>query len=107
METAIYFLRYALPIVISTTAVLLLALVNVFVLPCFLPARLAERMEVLAYSILYVGPWIFSLVFLCSFYGFELLKENWTYARIIFLISVGLLIIALLLNVLFLPKVKC
>ena len=63
-------------------------------------------MEILAYSLLQAGPIAFVVSFLFFFFGIELLKENWSYARVMLSIDVVLIIIGIVLDVTFLPRIK-
>jgi len=106
METLAYFLRYLIPSIVALIAVLLLALFNNLVGPVIWSGRLVDRMEVLSYSILIAGPIAYAICFLISFFGIELLKESWPYAKAVFTISCILAIIGIVADILFLPKMR-
>jgi hypothetical protein len=106
METASYFLRYISPILLSLITVVLLAVFNYCFCRVFVPERVAEPMEVLAYSILYAGPLAYALSFVFFFYGIELLRESWMFARIVFSVDVLLMLVGLIVNVAFLFRMK-
>jgi len=106
METAAYFLRYIIPAILAFITVLVLAIFNHFVGPVVWAGRLAERMEVLAYSVLTVGPIVFAVSFLIFFYGIELLKEPWPLAKMMFVVGCILAFLVVIVNVLCLPKMR-
>lgn len=105
METFSYFVRYLVPIPFSFGVVLLLALLNHFVGPLVWSGRIAEPMEVLGYSVLFAGPIAFAISFLFFFYGLEVLKGEWPYARIASVITAALLVVGLVIDLLLIPKV--
>ena len=104
METLAYFIRFVIPSLLSMLVVLLLAFFNHIAGPLLWPHRIAEPMERLSYSLLYVGPFAFALSFLLFFYGIEILKEDWPFARNTFLVCCVLAVSGLLVNFACLPK---
>jgi hypothetical protein len=106
METLSYFLRYLLPTVLSLASVGLLALLNHFVGSWLWADRIADPMEVLAYTVRTTGPIVFSVAFVTFFYGIESLRESWPWAKAACFSSLGLLVVAIAVNVIFIPKVR-
>ncbi len=106
METTAYFLRYLLPTVLSFVTVIALAVFNHFIGPMVWAGRLAERIEILSYSILTAGPITFAISFVIFFYGIELLKEPWPFAKALFTIACVMALIGIIANIIFLPKMR-
>lgn len=106
LETASYFFKYLLPLVFSLLTVFILALLNHVAGPVLWRERIADPMEVLAYSILFVGPIAFALFFIFYFYGLELLNEPWLYAKVVFICVIVLIGVGLSCDLIFLPKIK-
>jgi hypothetical protein len=106
METVSYFLRYLWPTLLSLLSVGALALINRVVGVWLWADRIADPTEVLAYTIRTTGPIVFSLAFLTFFYGLESLRESWPWTRAAFFASLGLLIAAIVVNIIFIPKVR-
>jgi hypothetical protein len=105
METASYFVRYIVPIVLSSISVILLSLFNYVCCKAF-PARFAEPIEVLAYSVLVAGPIAYALSFIFFFYGIELYRDGSSFARYVFFINLLFMSVGLAADVLWLPKLK-
>lgn len=106
LESISYFSKYLIPLALSSITVLLLTYLNHVISPVIWRGRVAEPMEVMAYSILFVGPFIFAVSFIFFFYGMELIKEQWSYARIAFILSTILIVIGIVLDLAFIPKLK-
>lgn len=106
METATYFLRYLIPTILAFVTVLGLTMFNHFVGPIVWAGRLAERIEVLSFSILTTGPITFAISFLVFFYGIELLKEPWLFAKMMFAIACILAVLGVIADILCLPKMR-
>ena len=106
METAAYFIRYLVPTILAFITVLVLAVFNHFVGPLIWAGRLVERIEVLSYSILTAGPIAFVISFLLFFFGFELFKESWPFAKMLFTIACVLAVIGIIVDIICLPKMR-
>lgn len=106
METLSYFARYLVPCLISFVAVGAVLLLNRFIGPWIWAGRLAESIEIFAYTLRTTGPIIFGLTFIAAYYGVEALKEGWVFAKTICLTSLALLVVTLILNLVFLPKIR-
>ena len=105
-ESISYFIKYLIPLALSSITVLLLTYLNHVISPVLWRGRVADPMEVLAYSILFIGPFAFALSFIFYFYGIELLKEQWSYAKIAFISAAVLIAIGIVLDLAFIPKLK-
>jgi len=106
LETASYFLWYVLPIILASFTVFIIAFFNYIMGPILWRERIAEQMEILAYSVLFIGPLVFAISFLIYFYGLKLLREEWLYAKVIFLSASILFIVVIIFDIIFLPKIK-
>jgi hypothetical protein len=106
METAGCFVRYLVPAVLALVVVALLTVFNHFVGPLIWDGRLAERMEVFSYSTLLAGPLAFAVSFLLLFYGIELRKEPWPFAKAMFTVACVMAVVGFIANIYGLPTVK-
>lgn len=106
METAVYFMRYLIPTILAFVTVLVLSAFNHFVGPMIWSGRLVERIEILSYSILTAGPIAFAISFLLFFFGIELLKESWPFAKIMFTIASILAVVGVIADIICLPKIR-
>lgn len=106
METISYFLIYFIPIILSFFCVIALTLLNYGIHKLLIPVNhTVETIEVLAYSIVICGPIAYALFFIFFFYGLEILRgEDYLFAKTIFSGSIVLLIIGLVLDILFFPR---
>lgn len=104
METAMYFVRYFIPTLLSLSVVILLTIFNHYIGPIILHGRIVERFEVFHYSVFIAGPIAFSVSFLLFFYGLEITKDNWAYGKMVFIIACVLAVIGFIANIYFLPK---
>jgi len=106
METLSYFFRYVGPTIFAFITVIVLAAFNHFVGPIVWSGRIVERIEVFSYSVLIAGPIAFVISFLLFFFGFELLRESWPFAKTLFIIASLLAVVGIVVDVLCLPKMK-
>jgi heme/copper-type cytochrome/quinol oxidase subunit 4 len=104
METISYFLRYLPPIILSFLSVIVLTVFNVYIYKVLPVSRSVETMEVVAYSIQKAGPIAYALCFLFFFYGGVMLNEDWLFAKIIFTVSIVLIMVGFSLNLVFLSS---
>lgn len=105
MKIVIYFLRYLPPIMLSLVSVVLLSLFNYLYCKA-LPARFAEPIEIVAYSIVVVGPIAYALSVAFFFYGIEFLRDGGSFARYACLVDLALITVGLIADVVYLPRIK-
>jgi hypothetical protein len=106
MEMGFYFIRYSVPVLLACGSVGVVAILNHIVGPVFWANRVVEPLEVLAYSIRTAGPIVFSVTFMVTFYGIEAARDaNW-FPKTAFGASLVLLVVVLVLNVIFIPKLS-
>jgi hypothetical protein len=104
METASYFLRYLPPALLSLVTVALVAGLNHLLGPLVWAGRIAEPIEVLAYSIRTSGPVVFGLAFMVFFYGIDAMKDGYAFSKTACFASLVLLAVSIAVNIAYLPK---
>ncbi len=104
METLSYFFRYLSAAGAALLLVVALSLVTRF-LPRFVGAyALSEPFELLGYSIMVSGPFVFAAAFLTAFFGTELMRAENSWARALLVLSLLLLCVAIISHFIFLPR---
>jgi len=106
METISYFFRYLIAGGLSFLVVVGLTLINHFFGPMIWPGRIVERYEVFFYSVFVAGPLAFVICFLFFFYGIDLMKQSWPFAKMLFTIACVLAVIGIIVDIICLPKMR-
>jgi hypothetical protein len=88
---------------VSTASIV--ALINCFYLRTMVD-RPAEMYEVFVYSVVQSGPFVFMTTFIAAFFWRSFPQKGSSWRRIVFVAAVVGLLVSLVLNVAFLPKVR-
>jgi hypothetical protein len=106
IETLAYFIRYLIPLSLSAGSVCVLTLFNQCIGPLIWRGKIADPMEVLAYSVRTAGPFAFAITFIIFFFGLEVMKEDWGFAKASLIIAIILAVIGLAADIIFIPRVR-
>ena len=104
LETLSYFARYLAPIVLALFAVGGVSLLNNAVSPVLWRDRAADAMEVLAYSVVAAGPFVFAVSFLVFFFAMETYRDGWELARYALGGACVLAVVTLAVEIAFIPR---
>lgn len=106
IESLLYFHRYLAPLALSTLTVFALAIFNMFIGPIIWRSQSVDAFEIFGYSVIFSGPFAFSISFIFYFYGLELLKESSPFAKMAFISSATLMVIGLVIDIMFIPRMR-
>jgi hypothetical protein len=105
LESLLCFHRYLAPLALSVLTVFFLTIVNLLISPIIWKSQATDSFEVFAYSVRIAGPFAFAISFI-FYYGFELLQEQWNFAKMAFISSAILMVIGLAIDIMFIPRMR-
>ena len=106
LESMSYYVRYLIPFALSAVNVLAIALINYLISRLIWEHQATDSFEVFAYSVRFAGPFAFAISFIFYYYGLELLQEQWNFAKIAFISSAILMVIGLVIDIMFIPRMR-
>ena len=106
LESLLCFHRYLAPLALSALTVFALAIFNMFIGPIIWKSHSVDAFEIFGYSVIFSGPFAFSISFIFYFYGLELLEEPWPFAKMAFISSSILMAIGLVIDIMFIPRMR-
>jgi hypothetical protein len=106
LETLSYFIRFLPPIALALLTVGGVAAMNHAVAPVLWKSRAADAIEVLAYSVVTAGPFVFSVSFLLFFFAIETYRDGWELARYALGGVCLLAVVTLAVEIAFIPRLS-